>query len=1012
MLQGDSRNLPLQGLVQSLDLNRQEGTLTVSSGRIERSFALTGRSLTPITTSEKDRTVLADPLAKLKILEAEEFHDVLESLGNPSTPGDALIECQLLERDHVLGPLRTLLLEGVHEVFEWQAAHYRFEAGEIDRSRFLFTDPQVEAALAFGVPSILMEVARREDEWARIRSTIPSRYQIYRLECDASTFDSIAESEIDTLGQREQIRRLLEEPRPLSSLLDEAPAAAFHLLLTIRNLIEDGHLVALSTEEKESLAERLRNKRQNGRLAAVYRSLLEDDPLNHEITRRLVLLLEQRHAPHPELAELHQRLASHNHSSGDQDSELRSLRRRAELLADDVSPQADLLIAIGSSGNRSETRALRNKVVEMGLKQNPSVAAEAIEMTCDPDRREDLTWLEKCAELWIAADQPQRAAEILKKVLKGSSDAGLPLAVIHRLARRLEPFDSKAAARWLSTAHQKRRKSSEKRYALLAVAAVILLGIAITTGGEPTPTVLASPTPSIVATDETVSPVAPMAVNRVFTGLDLDRMVSTGLGLKKEGNYQEALEHFKGIDRSNLNPEVARQVTIETEKLQDYISKAGALFEEGENHREAGNTAEASKAFRRLLELFPHSPYSKGLMIPLVLNTYPTDASVLMDGEQATIETGSISVPAGKSVGLEIQRRGFENAQVVIDATTGSRIDVFLQKIPDLTVTSEAQVDSRPLVTASRFFTSPRNGSIDAHRISDGGLVWKHQLDGIGDVLGGITQVGDRIVVVTSDATLYSLQMETGNRTAVRSLGKERGLCRVAPAFAPDSGQVFLVTSRGWIVALDSFDFREKWGLSFGAVDEISPLVTPAGVAIATGAGEVLLLNQENGEELWRLPVGDRISSLAFSGEKLIVATHRGAIAACLPGSNEIAWTAHFDSFISGIAEGAPGTLVVTSITGILSAIDIESGSPLWQKKGISGGGTGPLLAGEHLFSSSPEGRINALDPHSGALLWTFHSNGPLTAPMSAGAGRILVCDHHQKAHLLSLQIPLIKERF
>ena len=1006
MLQGDSRNLPLQGLVQSLDLNRQQGTLTVRCGRIERSFALIGRSLTPITSSDRRNSVLPDALARLRILETEEYQNVLESLGNPTAPGDALIECQLLEREHAVGPLRTLLLEGVHEVFEWQAAHYSFEAGEVDRTRFLFNDPQIESALAFAVPSILMEVARREDEWARIRNTIPSRHQIYRLDCSEEAYNAIAENEIDTAGQREQIRRLLEEPRPLSSLIEEAPAAAFHLLLAVRNLIEDGHLQALTISEKEDLAERLRNKRQNGRLAAIYRSLLEDDADNHEITRRLVLLLEQRKVPHPELAELHHRLACHHGESGDQESELRSLRRRAEILVDDLDAQANLLIAVDAAGSRNEARSLRARIVEMGLQENPAVAAEAIEKTCDPGRREDLPWLEKCSELWVAADEPERAAALLRKVLEGSSNAGLPLAVLRRLARRLEAFDDKGAARWLLTADRKHRTDSERNRSLLVIGAVVLLGIAFASRG-PTPSEAeASPTSPPPPSLATTPPPTHSPVQRFTAEIDIDRLVSKGLGLKKEGKYQAALDHFSTIDRSRLGPQVAHQVLQEAEKLQRYISSARSLFEQATALEVNGRIIEASRTYRRLLSEYPHSPTTAGLMVPVVLNPYPADAKVLIDGKPARVEKGILSVPAEKSVGIEVSRSGFENAREVIDARTGSRIDVFLQKIPERTISIGAQVDARPLLAGNLVITGSRNGSIEAHRISDGKLDWRHQLDGIGDALGGITRIGDRIVVVTSDAHIYSLSLKTGEPIAVRSLGEGRGLCRIAPVPNLLAASLLLVTSRGWVISLDNEDLSQEWAFAVGAIGEVAPVTTTEGVAVATSSGDILILDSSSGEERWRLPVGERVSALTSSGGQLLFGTHRGRIAACSVGSGKINWTSQLETSVSSIVEISRENFVATTVRGNLSAMVVESGKILWKRMGLSSGGTAPLLHQGILFCATADGRLNALSPRLGEVLWTFRSEGPLTAPVAAARGRVLVCDGQRRAHLLSLQLP------
>ena len=73
MLQGDTRNLPLQGLFQTLEMSQQEGVLTVFYQRIERYFALRDRHVTLIGEKPGSSPTLQNILAGLRILTRQEI---------------------------------------------------------------------------------------------------------------------------------------------------------------------------------------------------------------------------------------------------------------------------------------------------------------------------------------------------------------------------------------------------------------------------------------------------------------------------------------------------------------------------------------------------------------------------------------------------------------------------------------------------------------------------------------------------------------------------------------------------------------------------------------------------------------------------------------------------------------------------------------------------------------------------------------------------------------------------
>ncbi len=162
MLQGDVDNLPLPALLQGLISHHNSGILTLESDSQRRRIGVSATGLELLSDDDGNSEPLEEVLTALEILQPAEIANILSHLPGPAL-GDALLRLRLLDTAIVTGPIRILLQEKILDMFSWQAARYRFEICHWQESR-LFTGEGVTPALRFPIPSLLLEVARREDE--------------------------------------------------------------------------------------------------------------------------------------------------------------------------------------------------------------------------------------------------------------------------------------------------------------------------------------------------------------------------------------------------------------------------------------------------------------------------------------------------------------------------------------------------------------------------------------------------------------------------------------------------------------------------------------------------------------------------------------------------------------------------------------------------------------------------------------------------------------------------------
>ena len=290
-----------------------------------------------------------------------------------------------------------------------------------------------------------------------------------------------------------------------------------------------------------------------------------------------------------------------------------------------------------------------------------------------------------------------------------------------------------------------------------------------------------------------------------------------------------------------------------------------------------------------------------------------------------------------------------------------------------------------------------------------------------------------------------------------------RGLGRAAYPISPalDGETIFAADERGRVMAFAADSGQQRWQTDLD-VGVSSGLSAVAGhVYLGTRNGEVLALNQANGDIAWRARVSSEVLAPPQPSQQLIVVQSvDGTVTALDRQSGQERWVysasqpsltlrgtgtptvidpVTFAGFANGrlvtldnrngqplwerrIAmsqgrseiermvdlSGQPvltpdGRLFVTSYNGRLAALDAANGDVLWQRE-LSSHLT-PVLVGDRLLTVNEMSHVLAFDAHSGEELWRNRDlqNRQLTAPAFAD-GNLVVGDFEGYLHLIDIQ--------
>ena len=168
-IEGPLKELHIHDVFQLLDLGRKTGVLCVTSELRQNSG---------MVYFEKGAVVAAEirsnphPLGTLllragKIAEADLARArALQGAGDGRRLGDILVDLGAMNRRDLERLVRQQVQEVIFELMNWSEGYFSFEETSGPRAN-------AEASVRIPTESLLMEAARRIDEWSRIEAKVP-----------------------------------------------------------------------------------------------------------------------------------------------------------------------------------------------------------------------------------------------------------------------------------------------------------------------------------------------------------------------------------------------------------------------------------------------------------------------------------------------------------------------------------------------------------------------------------------------------------------------------------------------------------------------------------------------------------------------------------------------------------------------------------------------------------------------------------------------------------------------
>ncbi len=234
-IEGPLRELGIHDVFQLLDLSRKTGALRVTSELRHNAGTINFEEgvivFATIRTNPHPLGGLLIRTGKITEADLERARDMQQRQGDKRRLGEILVSLGAITAREMQRQVRFQIEEVAFEIMSWQEGYFSFSEGEL-------TDTPADALVSIPVEALMMEGARRIDEWSRIEKRIPHLGVIPTL-APATT----AGGELDLLPAEWEVLASIDGHRDVRGVAGELGRPDFDVAKTLFGLESAGVII-------------------------------------------------------------------------------------------------------------------------------------------------------------------------------------------------------------------------------------------------------------------------------------------------------------------------------------------------------------------------------------------------------------------------------------------------------------------------------------------------------------------------------------------------------------------------------------------------------------------------------------------------------------------------------------------------------------------------------------------------------------------------------------------------
>ena len=277
-IKGSLKEASLPDVLQLLSMGQKTGCLSVAD-RSNFGYVYFDRGLITYASIVNRRDRLGDILVKGGLITNEQLEAAIarQSHQRDKRLGELLVAMESISRPDLERYMRVQIEEAVYYLFTWVSGTFSFESDVV---------PEAQDFLVRITPeSLLLEGARRVDEWSLIEKKIPSFDLIFVVD-----HPRLSASGVSLTPEQGRILPLLDGRRDVARLVDDSGLLEFDVGKALYGLITAGfaHRLGRTQAEEPSVGSDARVQEHQNLGLAFYKTAMLDEAA-HEFRRVLDL---------------------------------------------------------------------------------------------------------------------------------------------------------------------------------------------------------------------------------------------------------------------------------------------------------------------------------------------------------------------------------------------------------------------------------------------------------------------------------------------------------------------------------------------------------------------------------------------------------------------------------------------------------------------------------------------------------------------------------------------------
>jgi hypothetical protein len=229
-IQGNIEEAGVPDVLQLLSLGRKSGCLTLVDGEAQGHIYLdVGRISYATVTNRVDR--LGDMLVKGGRITQQQLNEAVEEQGrtNKRQLGRILVDSGKIDRGELERFIRLQVEQAVYSLFSWKQGTFSFASDRLP--------PHQPLLVSLDAEGLLLEGARRVDEWSLIEKKIPSFDLVFR-----GTREKLGSSADGLTDEQKSILPLLDGTRDVAGVIDLTAMSEFDVGKALYGLLSAGFI--------------------------------------------------------------------------------------------------------------------------------------------------------------------------------------------------------------------------------------------------------------------------------------------------------------------------------------------------------------------------------------------------------------------------------------------------------------------------------------------------------------------------------------------------------------------------------------------------------------------------------------------------------------------------------------------------------------------------------------------------------------------------------------------------